>query len=273
MHLFSRLAAGMLTCAAMAAVSCEKAQTPVQGGATLEIYLTDAPGNYKAVRLDIRQLLVTVSSEGPADSGWTEMPLSRAGVYDLMGFSGGRDTLLASQSLPQGTVSEMRLVPGTGSEVVLTDGSTQALDIPLSLETGFDVPVQAQLTTGSSVRLVVDIDVSRSVVETPTGYRFNPVIRTYEKGSGGTLEGTVLPDSAAATVRAVSGTDTVEALPDTTGLFRIAGLAPGSYQVFFLAAPASGYLNDTLSDQTVTAGAVTSLDSVVLAPADSLIQP
>lgn len=261
----ARTSAALLAAAFLfAGLSCEKAETALQGSSTLEIYLTDTPSDYQALWIDIEQIMVTVSSDAPADSGWTGVPLTRPGLYNLSTLRNGRDTLLAAQHLPEGTVSKMRLVLGSDNRLVLKDGTVVPLDLPSDIRSGLDIPVHANLTRAATGRLVLDFDASRSVTATGSGYRFTPVIRSYEKGTLGDIEGVVLPDSAQAVVRAVDATDTLEAIPDTSGYFRIGGIKAGTYQLLFLADSTSGYQNDTLENMQVHTGSIIRLDTVRL---------
>jgi hypothetical protein len=252
-------------------LSCERAAVAPQGTATLEIYLTDAPAPFREVWIDVEKIMVTVSSDSPSDSGWMEVPLTRAGAYNLSGFTHGQDTLVASQKLPQGNISEMRLLLGSDNYLVMNDGSMAGLSLPSSVRDGMDIPVQAKLGPSGTVRLVLDIDAAASVISTPSGYQLSPAVRTYEKGSAGELEGVVLPDSAVAGIRAIAGGDTTATLPDSTGYFLFTGLKPGSYQVIFGTDSASGYRGDTLFNAGVEAARRLTLDTVWLPPAgDSL---
>lgn len=249
----------------LAGLSCEKAETVPQGTATLEIYLTDAPGAYRALRLDLRKLLVTVSGGGK-DSGWTEIPLLRTGIYDLAPFGAPDDTLLATRQLPEGSVSEMRLVLGSRNQLVLQDGDTVSVNIPGELQDGVDIPVHTELTAYGTRRLVLDFDVAHSVTQTASDYVLTPEVRSYEKETTGGVEGIVLPDSVLTGIRAIQGTDTLHTLADSTGYFRFKGLASGTCRLAFLTDTASGYPGDTLDNIQVAAGEITRLDTLYLTP-------
>lgn len=251
--------------------SCERAAVAPEGSATLDIYLTGASSPFKEVWIDVEKIMVTVSSDSPSDSGWMEVPLTRAGAYNLSGFNDGVDTLIASQKLPQGSVSEMRLLLGGNNYLIENNGSVASLSLPSSVKDGMDIPVQAKLDPSGTVRLVLDLDAAASVISTPSGYQLSPAVRTYEKGSAGELEGVVVPDSVVAGIRAIAGGDTTATLPDSTGYFLFTGLKPGSYQVIFGTDSASGYRGDTLFNAGVEAARRLTLDTVWLSPAgDSL---
>lgn len=247
-------------------LSCEKAAVTPQGTATLQIYLTDARAPYQAIWIDLEKIMVTVSSDSPADSGWTEIPLTRTGAYNLLSLTNGLDTLIATQQLPEGSVSEMRLVLGDDNYLVGTDGSVTGLKLSGALKEGLEIPVHAELHASSTTSLVLDIDGAASILSTPSGYMLSPEIRSYEKGTTGGMEGIVLPDSVLVGIRAISGEDTATALPDSSGYFQISGLHAGPYQVIFGADAASGYRSDTLEGVHIRPGQRIRLDTVRLAP-------
>ena len=78
------------------------------------------------------------------------------------------------------------------------------------------------------------------------------------------MEGIVLPDSANAHVTAITATDTLTALPDSTGYYKFWGVPEGSYQLIFAADSTTGYQSDTLNNVMVKTGEVTKADTVRL---------
>src|SRR3979411_2967572 len=62
----------------------------------LQVMLTDGPANYDAVYIDVQKVEVNVSSDSGASSGWQTINLLRPGVYNLLKFSNGIDTVLAA---------------------------------------------------------------------------------------------------------------------------------------------------------------------------------
>src|SRR5579872_6881207 len=103
------IAAGILVFTA-----CRKSNS-TEGNATLEVHLTDAPGNYDAVYIDVEKVEVNVSSDTGTGSGWQTVTMLRPGVYNLLDFRNGIDTVLASSSFPAGTLSQMRLTLGSNN--------------------------------------------------------------------------------------------------------------------------------------------------------------
>ncbi|MEO6869587.1 MAG: DUF4382 domain-containing protein, partial [Ginsengibacter sp.] len=156
---------------------------------SMNIYLTDAPGNYQAVWIDIQQVMVKGSSD-TSDNGWISVPLLRPGKYSLLDLRNGKDTLLGGVSLPAGPVSQIRLILGNDNQLVLEDGTAVDLKTPSAQESGLKLNVHADLTAGIPYELVMDFDAARSIVKAVSGqYLLIPVIRTFVKAAGGAIQG------------------------------------------------------------------------------------
>ena len=206
------------------------------GPARMAVRLTDAPGPYEAVNVDIREVLVhTAADASEEDGGWTSLDVMNAGVYNLLDFSNGVDTLLAEGTeLPAGTISQIRLVLGDNNSVVV-DGETRPLKTPSAQQSGLKLKVNASLTPGITYEVLLDFDAARSVVEAGNSGNFNlkPVIRTIVEAQSGAIAGQVMTDGTLPAVLATNGVDTLGAIPQADGAFLIRGAAPGTYEVIF----------------------------------------
>ena len=234
-----------------------------KGTATFNVYLTDAPGSYEEVLIDIRQVRVHVD-EGDSTSGWRELESVKAGVYNLLDFTNHMDTLLASEELPAGHISQMRLVLGDSNRVKV-NGVYHDLKTPSGQQSGLKLNIHADLQEDIDYDIWIDFDACRSIVRTGNGkYILKPVIRTYTKATTGAISGVVDPIEAYPYIMAVSeNKDTVGTLADSTsGDFLLKGLAEGNYDVIF--EPDSGYMKKTIEDVLVVTGEVTELDTVVI---------
>lgn len=234
------------------------------GNARLEIRLTDAPGDYQEVNVDIQEIRVHASSDdrGDDDSGWQSLAIHK-GVYDLTKLTNGIDTLLCSVELPAGKISQIRLVLGDNNSVRV-DGQLHPLKTPSAQQSGLKVQVNEQLKEGITYRVLLDFDAALSVVARGNGeYNLKPVIRSITEPLDGAIAGTVLPVDATATVFAIIGTDTTSTFTDpATGAFRVGGLTAGNYRVVLAAA--AGYGSKEISNVTVTNGDVATIGVVEL---------
>jgi len=230
--------------------------------AKLELRLTDAPGNYDAVYVDIQSVKINATTD--STNGWTDVPLIKPGVYNLLDFRNGIDTLLASVDVPAGTISQIRLILGNNNSVVVK-GVSYPLNTPSAQQSGLKLNLHANLTPGIVYRLWIDFDASKSIVATGSGkYNLKPVIRTYSEATGGTVQGTVLPPDAKATVMAINGTDTLYAIPSLAGFYRFAGIDAGSWNLYFVADTLTGYHNSNVANVSVQTGVVTNVPTVTL---------
>jgi len=227
--------------------------------ARLEIRLTDAPGDYEAVYVDIQS--VEVNSES-GESGWKQLEVNK-GVYNLIDFTNGMDTLLATAILPAGKISQIRLKLGDGNTVVI-DGETKDLTTPSGQQSGVKLNVHEELVEGVTYKLWLDFDAARSVVLTGSGkYILKPVIRTYSEAQSGAIKGVVTPAESLPAVFAITGLDTVATTyADETGKFLLQGVPEGTYLVSF--DPKDGFDAFQKADVSVSNGAVTDLGIVAL---------
>jgi hypothetical protein len=77
------------------------------------------------------------------------------------------------------------------------------------------------------------------------------------------MKGNIQPLQAEAVVYAVSGTDTISAIPNrNTGHFLIRGLQPGSWKLF--ADAENGYFDDSITGLQINAGMTRLIDTLIL---------
>lgn len=230
---------------------------------TLEVRLTDAPGNYEEVNIDIQDVLINRTSN--STSGWESIGLDQTGVYNLLEFTNGLDTLLGSISLPPGTISQLRLVLGP-LNTVKVDGKTLELQTPSAQQSGLKLNINETLEEGITYKLILDFDVARSIVARGNdSYSLKPVIRTFVEATSGAVNGNVIPLESKPAIFAIEGTDTVgTTLADSLGYFKLRGLESGVYTISF--SPVAGYLSKTLENVAVTNGTVTNLGTVNIEP-------
>ena len=243
-------------------ISCNKSSTS-SGTGHIEIRLTDDPSPYDAVYIDVQKVEVNVSSDSGTSSGWQTIPMLRPGVYNLLDFRNGIDTVLAAADLPAGKLSQMRLILGSNNSVVVK-GQSYALKTPSAQQSGLKFKINSTLTSGIVYRLWIDFDAGRSIVTTGNGgYILKPVIRTYTQAIGGSIKGNVLPGIAKPEVWAVQGADSLLALPDSaTGYYFFGGVSAGSWNLTFHAQDTT--YRDTAYSVTVSTGVVTDAGKVNL---------
>lgn len=264
---------GILTWAALAIlttgiVSCSKSSdnnTANNNGSTgstakVSMHLTDDPASYEHVYIDIQKVEVTMQGS----SAVTLAPI-RPGIYDLLRFRNGADTLLLTANLPVGTVEQIRLVLGDNNSVV-TGGQTYALTTPSGQTSGLKLNLNQTFAANGAYDVWIDFDAGKSIHETGNGkFMLKPVIRAYSALTNGRIKGYVLPLNALATVYAINGTDTFAAIPATDGFFYFSGLPAATYQVWVDAGVLT--LQDTwINNVQVSYGVESNLGTITLVP-------
>lgn len=227
--------------------------------AKLQVYLTDAPGDYDEVWVDVEAVRVHTD-----ENGWEDLSPFNPGMYNLLELTGGIDTLLGSIVLPEGNLSQVRLVLGDNNSVVI-DSTSHALTTPSAQQSGLKINIHEQLEGGYTYRLILDFDAAKSIVETGNGkYILKPVIRAEMDAKTGAIEGTIVPDSIPSVVQAFTSQDTVSTYPNNDGYFMLSALPPGSYTVVVQPDANSGYQPQIVPAVQVTEGNTTDMGSIQL---------
>src|SRR5688572_26730265 len=159
--------------------------------AKLQVWLTDAPGDYQEVKIDVQGVEIH-ASENDDGKGWTSVNV-KTGIYDLLELTNGLDTLLGEVELPAGKISQIRLKLGDNNSLV-TDGQTFDLSTPSAQQSGLKLQIHQTLEEGITYKILLDFDVARSIVKTGNGnYKLKPVIRTITEAQSGAIKGVVDP--------------------------------------------------------------------------------
>ena len=152
----------LMLCGLLGFSACND-DTENSGSARMEVRMTDAPGDYEEVNIDIKS--VQIIKEGDTDeSEWITLDEIHPGIYNLLDFSNGRDTLLASANLPAGTISQIRLVLGDNNTLKLKDGTTVALKTPSGQTSGVKLKIDSELVEDVTYMLLLDFDAAKSSV-------------------------------------------------------------------------------------------------------------
>lgn len=233
-------------------VSCKKEATDETVTSSLQIRLTDAPAVYDSVIVDV----IGVEVHSDQTNGWVTMNMPHPGLYNLLQFTNGHDTLIASSSIPAGKVSQIRLILGTNNSVT-KNGVTYPLIVPSGSESGLKIQIHKDIVYGVTNIIQLDFDAGRSIVEQGNGvFHLKPVIRATTTGIDGSISGTIAPIFAAVAY-AVSGTDTFTTTVSGNGGFLIAGVPAGSYTVCIH--PDTIYSDTCFTNVTVNVNQLTNL--------------
>ena len=246
----------------VASIAGCKKNEKAEGTTKVEIRMTDAPGDFDAIKLNVKSV-VLVSGGKPYTFSVTH------GSFDILDFRIGTsspDILLATEDMPSGEITEVRLILQDSGNSIVVAGVEQELKTPSAQSSGWKVKLteNPELVPGATYSLLLDFDAAKSIVSTGNGkYILKPVVRGITVATSGLISGTVLPLAAHPEVLVISGVDTVGTMADAvTGKFIVGGLSTGTYQVKIV--PVAGYQTAEINNVNVTAGQSTSLGQVTL---------
>jgi hypothetical protein len=241
-------------------IACSKKDAS-SGKARFQVALTDDPGDYDMVNIEVKDIRINYSNKG--DEGWVSLDGIRPGNYNVLRLVNGKDTLLADAQINAGRIQQIRLVLGENNFVTV-DGKTYNLQTPSAQQSGLKLNIHQDVSEGLTYKLLMDFDASRSIVKTGNGkYILKPVIRTSLEAIGGSIKGYVLPNTVSTAVYAVQGTDTITGTYANNGAYVLKGLNAGTYTLAFVPS-GSTYQKQAINAIQVTVNHVTSVDTVRL---------
>jgi hypothetical protein len=127
-------------------VSCDSDEKT----AKVQISLTDAPGDYQEVNVDIQGVEVHVGED--ENSGWKSLAVDK-GVYNLLELTNGLDTLLGEIEIPAGKISQVRLILGD-ENTIKVNGEVFDLGTPSAQQSGLKLQVHQTLAEGITYKIL-----------------------------------------------------------------------------------------------------------------------
>jgi hypothetical protein len=267
-------------------IACSKSATAPAQNKSLAVHLTDDPGQFTSVFIDIKTVEVKIDTNLAHDSHfadndkdsdddlkdqdqygkWDTLKI-RPGVYDIMKLRNGLDTVLAAGNIPVGRIGKIRITLGNNNSVVIANVSK-----PLNLATGQNKYLYVKIeeddldeTSFGQLSLWIDFDLASSIEEDNGQYYLKAVLKAFGMERFGRIEGKVLPADAHALVKAYmsSATDTATAIPDNSdGEYKICGLKEGTYNLLFKGY--NGYKDTTVKNIQVIKSRETNVAAITL---------
>ena len=228
--------------------------------ARLQVWLTDAPGDYDEVNIDIEGVQIH-SSENDNGSGWTTLDVN-AGVYNLLEFTNGMELLLAEKEIPAGKISQIRLILGDNNTLKIGSDIFD-LSVPSGQQSGLKLQVHETLTDGVTYKILLDFHVAKSIHQTGNGqYKLKPVINAVTEAQSGAIKGVVNPIESTPAIFAITAEDDTvgTTYADETGHFLLRGIPAGTYKVTF--EPGEDYQKSQKEGVEVQTGVVTDVGTV-----------
>ena len=273
--------ASLLIVFAMSFSSCSK--NGVNNGNAIQVYLTDGPGDFEAVNLDIQKVEVKLDNDdkhskddrfGDNDDDkddhtkkkddfgeWVDLAYTPA-VVDVLKLRNGVEKMLADGNVT-GTVRKIRITLGTNNTVV-KGGVTSTLNLINETNNFLYIKLNdehRERGASNGLKVWVDFDIANSISELNGKFYLRPVLRPFCNVNFAGAEGRVLPEGIKPTVTFSNGLGfNAVALPAPNGEFKIRGLREGTYTVTYTA---TGYVNQTKT-VTVTKGKEIKMDVVTL---------
>lgn len=244
--------------------SCSEDDGQDANTAKLAIHMTDAPGDYDAVFVDVVDVRIKADASAE-EEGWVSVGNINAGVYDLLSLTGGVTQLLADANVAAGPLGQIRLVLGNNNTVVI-NGESQPLSTPSAQQSGLKLQVNQNLEAGKSYEFLLDFDVDKSIVAAGSsgGFILKPVIRLAAMEGTGTISGEVQPSNFQAVVRAKNAANDISAYTDDSGNYVLHGVPAGTYQVTVTSEASLGIPVKTVNNVVVTSGANVELEAIFL---------
>lgn len=218
------------------------------------VRMTDAPAAYQQVNVDVQGVELT-------GHGKTITLNVTPGIYNLLDYANGADTLIATGSVNIEKVQQVRLILGSNN-TVMADSVVHPLTIPGGSETGLKIQVHQSLLPGVAYELLLDFDAFQSVVEHGNGkYHLKPVIRAVDNAISGSITGTLSATGVSAVITATGSAGGFSTIADTiSGGFIIKAVPAGAYTVNVV--PAAPHTSVSIGNVNVATGAPTSVGTV-----------
>jgi hypothetical protein len=215
--------------------SCEKDSTPpgeTSPTGTLTIYLTDSPAmvEFDSVNITFSQVSAHLDSEWVTVQG---NPIT----VNLLDLVNGNTIIFGSAEVPAGKYTQIRIKIDNAYVVLTGQQNPIPMTVPSGAQTGLKLGPQFTVVEGATYEMVVDFDVSRSIVVTgpPSnpGYKLKPHLRIMPLALSGSITGTVTNPENSPTAFAIQGNDTINTsiVNQVDGFFRLSFLPAGSYTV------------------------------------------
>ena len=218
----------------------------------VHLVLGDAPYPVDMIQsAEVMVEAVSVHIAGDEDN-WHQLLPFTPKTFDLLDLQNGVTAELVEGEVPVGDLDEIRLLISSG-EIVLVDERSFSLTVPSGSSSGLKIKVRPPVAVEGDLTsdILLDMDISRSFRPIPSApeqvsdidsFHFAPVVRTANLSTTGSASGFVMSDPGTpstdddtplegASVLVHAGSDSMSALTDSTGFYRVLGLEPGIWQI------------------------------------------
>lgn len=234
------------------------------GTSRMTVRMTDAPGDYDEVNVEIVDVMIK-SNSSTSEEGWVSVGNVTPGIYNLLDLTNGVNVLLADNEVEAGHLGQIRLILGDENTVV-KDGVTYDLNTPSAQQSGLKLQVNQELEADTEYNFLIDFDVDQSVVAAGNSgnYNLHPVLRVVTTANGGSIRGHVVPGLYQVVASVVVGTQTISSYANAAGDFILQGIPSGTYTVTLTSSSALSTGPVSIQNVTVVNGEVNNLGNISL---------
>ena len=232
--------------------------------------MTDGPGNFKAVNMEITKVEAFLEDPNEGEPRWLTLNAASRSV-NIVDLSNGEEMILAEDNTPEkGRYSKLRITFGADNQLQLVEGSqSEWLNIGFSSESAHEVVIDIddeQVDGSASHEILLDFNVALSVHQNGTTYWIDPVITEIEDettGARGRIHGSiyssVLFQSQSESQGTVYQTDT-----SPEGDCRVRGMLDGSYDLVIEGQDADDHqMNEmTIHDVIIVRGEIKNMGTI-----------
>ena len=201
------------------------------------ISLTDAPvDDLASFSIKIAEL-----SAKQSEGSFIDIPVQVSDI-DVLSYQNGDSIIFAaSEDIPEGTYTELRLVLDSEAPVTATDsdGNTVEVNTSSTPASGLKIDVEFTISEEDSTGLTLDFDLRKSLIKTGNNYKLNPILRaqnnqdSYDIYGSGSASVACAYEEGATLDETDSCDNAISSSKFKSGAYRVAFLSPGTYTLRF----------------------------------------
>lgn len=230
---------------------------------TFEVRMTDEPGDYEALDVEIVKMEAYLENEG-----WVTL-INEAQTVSVLELKNGAETQLALKSdAKAGTYSRLKLTFGTNNTIAVQARATATTGVDSASASGtitfnmnyegpkeYEIEINEEVSAEAGASVLLDFHVAKSVKEEFEEYVLKPVI-TQIKDSKTGVEGRV-SGAAKAMVLLTNGQDSLSTYIDANGEFLLKGMNEGTYDLICMPSADDEWENDLPNEERIEGVVVT----------------